>query len=529
MKRLLKIAIGLFVLVLIVAGVAALVLVRTAGRRGSGAVEGWVGRQLQGVAGNYLNPTLTLGDLDYQYPKTVVLNGCRLTADDPQGGTIDILAARRIELVMAEVPRAGEPVRIERLALAAPELRLVALGPEDARLIGFSNLLKQPGAPKSDPEAPVRLSDVFQIRWIEIADGRVQLDLRRPQQSPMVLDGMNAQLAVDPEDTGWYRIDTKVVREPAFDLDLKGTLNLDEVVLDLAGTVLAMKLGGEQNRYLPPQLQKMLADHDVQGDLTLHLDGRLPATDWRTAALRARLELDDGHVAVGARRLPVQRLEADLALADRVARIERFTARTLGGSLTARGTIGLDGAMDAQIDVDADGLRIEQTLRTFSEDARARPPYEGRAGGRVSFRGPVTQMTTRAGGEGELHVRAGRLGQTPLLTAITAATRAAGKAADLDLSATGDEADLAFDLAGDHLHFTQITVRGASFSLRGEGRMYFDQRLDLRFNGGPLEKVQDKLGDIGRLLAKVTDALLKYTVRGTVEEPEVGVALGPGG
>lgn len=528
MKRLLKIALGLFVLLLIMAGVAAVVLVRTAGRSGSGAVEGWVGRQLQGVAGNYLNPTLTLGDLDYQYPKTVVLKGCRLTADDPQGGTVDILVARRLELVMAEVPRAGEPIRIERLALEGPEVRLVALGPQDGRLIGFANLLKQPGEPQADAETPVRLSDVFRIRWIEIADGRVQLDLRRPQQSPMVLDGLNAQLAVDPADAGWYRIDTKMVREPVLDLDLKGRLNLDEVVLDLEDTVLAMKLGGGQNRHLPPQLQQMLADHDVHGDLTLHLNGRLPTTDWRAAALTARLELDDGHVAVGARRLPVHRLEADLAVAGRAARIERLTARTLGGNLTARGNIALDGAMDGQISANADDLRIEQTLRTFAEDAQAPPLYEGRVAGRVDFRGPLTRMTTSAGGDGELHVRQGRLGATPLLTAITAATRAAGKAADLDMDATRDEADLDFELAGDHLQFKNITVKGASFSLRGEGRMYFDQRLDLRFNGGPLEKVQDKFGDIGRLLAKVTDALLRYTVRGTVEKPEVGVALGPG-
>ena len=53
--------------------------------------------------------------------------------------------------------------------------------------------------------------------------------------------------------------------------------------------------------------------------------------------------------------------------------------------------------------------------------------------------------------------------------------------------------------------------------------MFFDSRVDFRFNAGPLEKLQSALGPLGDLMGAVTDQLMKYHVTGTLSEPEFSV------
>ena len=57
--------------------------------------------------------------------------------------------------------------------------------------------------------------------------------------------------------------------------------------------------------------------------------------------------------------------------------------------------------------------------------------------------------------------------------------------------------------------------------------VYFDQRLNMRFNGGPLEKGESLLGGVGRVLGKISDQVAVYAVTGTVDLPEVTVKIAP--
>ena len=51
--------------------------------KGPGALQDWIGSQLQDIANSYLNPKLSFTDLAYEYPLTVSLKNLHLTADDP--------------------------------------------------------------------------------------------------------------------------------------------------------------------------------------------------------------------------------------------------------------------------------------------------------------------------------------------------------------------------------------------------------------------------------------------------------------
>jgi len=52
-----------------------------------------------------------------------------------------------------------------------------------------------------------------------------------------------------------------------------------------------------------------------------------------------------------------------------------------------------------------------------------------------------------------------------------------------------------------------------------------NQSLNLRFNGGPIEKLQEKLGVVGDLLGTITDNVGSYRVTGTLSDPKGSVGL----
>src|ERR1700761_199550 len=78
--------------------------------RNPGSLQDWIGSQLQEIANGYLNPKLSFTDLAYQYPLSVSLNNLRLTADDPAnpGHTLDIIACKRAEVALADIPSIGK-------------------------------------------------------------------------------------------------------------------------------------------------------------------------------------------------------------------------------------------------------------------------------------------------------------------------------------------------------------------------------------------------------------------------------------
>ena len=64
---------------------------------GSTRVEGWIGRQLVAIAGDHLGPALVLGELDYQYPRTVTVTVrplCLRVICAPTGGRRGSVATR---------------------------------------------------------------------------------------------------------------------------------------------------------------------------------------------------------------------------------------------------------------------------------------------------------------------------------------------------------------------------------------------------------------------------------------------------
>jgi hypothetical protein len=521
MKRKLIIAIPV-VVILLVAGVVLFLIYGT----GSAAVQRWIAGQLGAVAGDYLNPRLSLGALHYQYPLTAVVDDVRLVADDPAkpGATVDIFVAKHVTLEMAEIPRPGQPLRVQRLILDHPEFRAVTVSEKDSSLVGFSNFLK---AAPAVADTRAKLSDVFEIRLIQIVNGLVVYDPRTPGAKPMEIDQITCGLNVEPakgSETGWYTLEMDLDRKPVFATHFAGRVNIDTRVVDVQPVRVELKLGREQDHYLPPQIQSILKEHEVSGDLVVEASGSVHAGDWRASSLKAQVTLAGGNFAAGEHHFPVDRLQVLWTMADRRGALEKIDSDLLGGKLEGTGEVALNDPMDGRVDLTLSHVRLEQCLRNA---AGGEGKYKGDLSGRIGWHGPLTDALKQSQGSGTIRIVDGRLDQLPVLSVLLNAVTKTMKAAHIISGRKSDTADMAFTFEGDRVNFNKVDVVTRVAALHGHGDIYFDTRLDMLFNAGAVEKIESLLGRVGAFLGRITDEISAYTLTGTLGEPEVGITVAP--
>jgi hypothetical protein len=499
------------------------------GRRGSGRIEQWIGRQVQQMVSSALKPQLRFKALDYQYPRTAVLTECRLTAPDPMNPktNYDIVAADRITLELAEIPRHGRPIVIKRITMDSPAIRLIATEPGSNQFIGFSDMVREPG---DQAGPPIALSELLVLRQITINNGLVLYDLRDPEALPMWLDQINTQLRLDPADAAWHHVELKISRAPVFDLGFTGRLNLDVMQLQIQRALVGLYAEREHDRFLPPQLQNFMRRHDVTGNLQMLAEGLLPLDDPANASLAFRIDGQDVNMAFDDYRLPIEKVSGRLATENQKLQIDQLMIRGLGGQVDLKGQVGLTDDGTAQLQAEAGALRLEQLLRggeqpMSGEPAEATPPrMAGQVDAVVIFEAPLTAMTTQTRGQGRVTLTDGRVVNLPVISGLA---RTAAKANVLGSQQRGtDRAEIEFNFIGDAIALTDIYFTTQVLTARGNGRIGFDGQMDLTFNGGPMEKVQDKLGAVGRMMGRLTDSLARYTVTGHVADPKISMKLG---
>ncbi len=540
MKLLIRIAVAAVLLVLIAASAVYVYFIRVTGDDGSSALEVWIGEQIRAAAGSHLNVDLQFESPDYQYPYTVVVQKVRLTAPDPagEGGTLDIISIGKATLTLGEIPAIGKPLHIENVVLESPRFNFVCKSATDAGLIGFSNLIKtadEPGAVPDPALPPAKVTDVFRIRMVHMTNGQFHFDPRNPDKRAMHLDRVNLGLNVEPDKEGWYTLKTRMDRAPIGALDIDGRFNLNDNVLDLSHLRLTLNLGGDNNNTLPPQMQAFLAEHDVRGELTVEAAGSIRLADWRNANLEVKANLGEGRFSFGQYRLNVPQLSLMAAMKDQMLSITQLDARTLGGTLMGNAQLALNDAFDAQLRLEGEDLRIHQVLKAAETPAPGgKPasdeelPFRGIANFKVHARAPLTSLTTRLLGGGNLTLREARLVALPGVTLLEDEL-AAKKSSDKRNPGASDTVFLLFTFKNDRIRVDNLDYRSTVIAARGKGEVLLDGlKLDLKISGGPLEKVQSLLGPIGDLTTVVTDRIARYQLTGTVASPKIKAIIADG-
>ncbi len=366
-KKLVRIALGLFLLLLIVGGSAFWYLSRS----GSGKLEQWIQSQLLTIANSYLNPKLSFTDLDYAYPLTVSIKNLKLSADDPAnpGQAIDVIACAGASITLGEIPSIGKPIVIEKISLEKPLISAVATAAGSKEFVGFSNLIRpgaispSPDAPPKPADAPSKLSDVFRMRLVKLIDGKIVYDPRLAGTVPMSLDQINTTLAIEPTSAGWYKLNVAIARKPVFDLAVAGQLDLDTFTVHDASIKLLADLSGDKLDFLPPELQQILKQYDAHGKLSVAITGTMPATDPMKGQLEANVTLSSAQVAMGDFKLPIENVDLNAKFAGGKADLTSMKIAALGGTADLSGSATLNDRLDADLSLKVSGMVLENLLK----------------------------------------------------------------------------------------------------------------------------------------------------------------------
>lgn len=491
------------------------------GRVGSTPLERWIGKQIVAAIEQHITPRVTYSDLDYQAPLTVVIDDLALL-----NGEERILAVHRATLSLAEIPREGQPVQIREIDLDRPILRFVA--DENGRMSGWSNFSRSRGPTASAPSQPrlspaagaiPRLSDLLVLRQASIRQGRILYDAG-PGHPAMILPGIELFLATPPAATGdgWYECDGHLDRAPQMSLRFDTRVNINTGDLNLQSVRLDAALDEATYNTMPPAVQRFLADRNIRGRLTLTAKGNVPLAQAMDAAIDVEADFDRVYFTLGETAWPAERIDLDVSLADRRLRTA-CEARLLGGAANVRTRLRLDGNRDFDAQWQAAGVRLEETLRI----AQGRTPkYSGRTNLQGNAQGTLGPIVT-ASGAGRVEITEGVLIALPILAELHALIGGPRPAPDGTTKGGTDHASLDFRITPTHFDVTDIEVVSTLAAMKGSGRIYFDGRLDLLVNAGPLKRLEKLLGPIGSLLGTITDRVAPYQIRGVIGNPSVSV------
>lgn len=537
MRKTIRILVAFVLLIAIAATAIVVYFMRVTGDEGTSALEAWIGSELRAVAGAHLNVELGFENPDYQYPSTIVVENIRLTAPDPAaaGKTIDIIRIGKATLTVAEIPAVGQPLHIERVVLEKPQFSFVCTSATDATLVGFSNLVKTGEALPAEagtPESKSKITDVFRIRMVHLIGGVVFYDPRNADKRAMTIDRINMALNVEPDKDGWYSLNTKIDRLPIGELGVEGRFNLNDNILDLAKLALKIKLGGENNASLPPQMQGFLADYGLVGDLEVGAKGLIEFADWKHARFDVNVGLKEAQIAFGEYQVKVPQFSLVAEMKHQEVKVSKLDVNALGGWIRGSGRLTLDRTLDSQVNIEGADLRIHRIYKAGADDNTREPlPFRGRLKFKIDAFAPLTELTKKLTGGGHLTLREGRLLKVQAINIIEDNIAGANKSNEEKRLSPGanDDFDMVFTFKNDRIRMDRIDYRSTLVAMRGGGDIMLDGLLlNLIVHGGPIEKLQSLLGPVGDLTALVTDRVAKYHITGRVGEPKVKAIFAEG-
>ncbi len=472
---------------------------------------GYVGSQILAIVNSRLEPRLAFDDVTFDAPATARFTGVTLTAP---GGDV-ILRAAGFSVSLAEPPVRGRPIRIERVTLSDGVVRLIGDG--RGGLIGFSHMTRK----KADPGAagggdpPQRLSDVLVLRHVALHEISVEY-LADRAADPIRLDHISSSMDIHPDGPGWYTIALSSGRSPGLTLDLSGRVNLDTLDIEADTIDASIDAGPGTISTLPPPMSTLLEQAEVRGRLDATGSARFNARDPADGTMNVSVQGRSLHAAAGSYRIPIESLTIDADLEAGVVSVEPIRASLLGGALSGRAVLRLDETgLPVEASCDLRNIDLHEALREQNDSGIA-GILTANARARTTLSSPRASLV----GEGEAAVSNGRLVMLPGLTQLSDLISGVG----INAATANHRGTAEFTLGPDGVTITRSEVVTNTLAARATGTIGFDHSLNLRVNAGPLEKLQSVLGKVGDLLGSITDRLVKYTIKGTIENPQVSIA-----
>ncbi len=502
----------------------------------------YIGRQIVGIVNRRLVPQLEFGELVYDAPFTVTMTDVRLRADSE----FSVLEVPRLVVTLAEIPERGKPIVIQNVRIDGGRVNLQQLPEGGFR--GLDPIVREDGE-KAETESGFRLSDVLELRLVEVRDFAVSYDDGSGGE-PLTIEDITTQLEIEeareagadgaPGGPGWYMLDFEGGRAPGLQLDVDGRLNIDSLEVWLGQTLIALTLDERTLASLPGQVREAVAQYEPRGAVRLRASGTLPLEDPLAAALTASLEGSDMYVRFEEYQIPVESINAQVSVENGRANLTDTVIRALRGQITANGRFHLrDEQKLGTVLWEVEGLDLQTALatRTEGEPPKLAGVLRSSGSAQLELQDPMNTLN----GSGTVQIEHGRFVAIPVISDLAEALRVAsrfGREAEFN-----HRLEAAFNIfpgglgwerdpsAGDGaaaegdrppgIDITSAEVVTGVFAARASGPIWFDGELSLKANAGPLEGVQARLGRIGDVFGSITDRLATYWIYNTVDDPMI--------
>ena len=468
------------------------------------------------ASGDLLGPSLHFTNLYYRFPLTVILEAPEL---EESGKTF--LSAQRMRLTLERIPVAGRAVEISEVRFYRPVLRF--RWRDDGGLVGLNtDFIKSLEGEEYSDTISTNPSDFLAIRVIQIVKGSLQFE--SPGEETVHLDDISLQFDATPRAgyPGLYRLDASVERAPVLSLDLEGSLNIDTGNCMIENFKGMMKVDPTRVESLPKDIQGIVDHYRLIGSLGLRASGMVPLVDLARSDLDIELQLENSSSVVYGYLIPIPKLVADLHLKDRSTVLNHMILHMpRGGHVSMTGNLDFDPPRKFDVQFDIIDLQVEGLL---SQMDAGHPRYSGLIGATGEVSSQVEDVMDHLAGHGVVNLSRGDILNVPIVSGLQDAVL--GKE---DWPLGNDEGSMVFTMEHNRVLFDDLELEGDHLAVRGEGELYFDSKVNFRFNAGPLEKLQMNLGGVGDVLGFLTDRIVTYQVHGTWDDPRFsGRILGLG-
>ena len=541
-------------------------------------------REVLSIASDLLEPQVEIGRLDYSFPLGIQITNLRMISRDDREKEVVILDAPKVDITLDRLPILAGPLVFRTFEIEDVKIQLLA--ETSGAIVGWSDLLKgddSSRSPASSGDDPRPVSEIFSIDHISVEDLTVEYALV-DNPNRMVLDGLdfeidnqgkNGSQSVDLEKgPGWYAIDTVLQRSGLFKIHIDGGLDIDTLKAEVAALDIDAKIDETSIGFLPPQLQTVVRDRRIRGQLDASVKGSFSLDDPRSDDTTFSIQLHPTSMAIDEHLVELDKASLDGRYRDEILVFDPIEVTLFDG--TARGTVriadetnrGLTPVeIDATLRADAEqnapptsessevtagildakelaknyvpsvafdkGLELATGVHLFasidldgidlSRIHRINPSDPQKTAGKLSAGVELDTNLGRPlatlGGGGELEVVDGRFTGGPLVKALAGVMRI------VTLSPTQkDWLTSQFQIREERIRITRIEGLAGPIGFRGRGSIGFDGQVDLEVNSGPLEGLQATSGAIGRLTSLITDRFITYVVTGPIRNPRIRVA-----
>ena len=545
--------------------------------------EPTIRREVLAIAQDLLEPEVTVGELVYEFPLGVRIKDLKLVSGSDTEQPTTILDAPAVDIVLDRLPIFGGPIVFRDFKLH--QVTATFLSSQDGSIVGWENLVTDSDDVGED-DRPV--SEIFSIDRIDVDDLTVVYEIEgNPNrmvldQLSFEIDSRSkkGKTSIDlGRGPGWYEIDTELKRPNFFTVTLAGGLDIDTLDLELERLSLVARIENDDCSHLPPQLQSIIVKHQIDGEIDASIEGFFNLREPRQDDTRFKVTL--GHTTLAIDEFLVDVDSGSLAgrYEQEVLVVDPVSVNLFGGSINAtlkvadeatRGLPPLPESLRAQDTPTQDKAATEaedpqdeptlaERLATIRDETGKLIP-EAALAEAVEFAKQYRTVATlrvddvqlsnihrvnqadpsklagimeaavdfdfnlgaplkTAGGGGQFQVTKGRFTGGPLVKGLANLMR-------LVTLSPGEKDWLVgeFLIRDESLVFSSLQALAGPIGIRATGSVGFDGRLDLRANAGPLEGLQSSAGKLGSLTAAITDRLVRYLIRGTIDEPRISVA-----